>query len=94
MGTPQRRDSDPLVRGRRVGLWRVAVGLPGFVCRAAGWTVWCRPWYCRVVSGRLNVRMPPALHEQLAARAAEQGVSLNQLIVSLLAGGIGFTLDP
>ena len=40
------------------------------------------------------VRMPPALHEQLAARAAEQGVSLNQLIVALLAGGIGFTLDP
>jgi predicted HicB family RNase H-like nuclease len=44
-------------------------------------------------SGKLNVRMPPALHEQLAARAAEQGVSLNQLIVALLAGGIGFTLD-
>jgi predicted HicB family RNase H-like nuclease len=40
------------------------------------------------------VRMPPALHEQLAAKAAEQGVSLNQLLVALLAGGIGFTLDP
>jgi predicted HicB family RNase H-like nuclease len=40
------------------------------------------------------VRMPPALHEQLAAVAAEQGVSLNQLIVALLAGGIGFKLDP
>jgi predicted HicB family RNase H-like nuclease len=36
--------------------------------------------------------MPPALHEQLAKRAAEQGVSLNQLIVTLLAGGIGFKL--
>lgn len=40
------------------------------------------------------VRMPAALHEQLAAVAAEQGVSMNQLIVTLLAGGIGFTLDP
>lgn len=39
------------------------------------------------------IRMPPALHEQLAAKAAEQGVSLNQLIVTLLAGGIGFRLD-
>lgn len=37
--------------------------------------------------------MPPALHEQLQQRAAEQGVSLNALMVSLLAGGIGFKLD-
>jgi predicted HicB family RNase H-like nuclease len=37
--------------------------------------------------------MPPALHDQLAARAAEQGVSLNTLIVALLASGIGFKLD-
>lgn len=37
--------------------------------------------------------MPPALHEQLSARAAEQGVSLNQLVVALLAGGVGFKLD-
>lgn len=45
------------------------------------------------MSGKLIVRMPPALHEQLAAKAAEQGVSLNQLIVALLAGGINFKLD-
>jgi predicted HicB family RNase H-like nuclease len=45
-----------------------------------------------VSSGRVYVRMPPALHEQLAAQAATQGVSLNQLVVTLLAGGIGFTL--
>ena len=44
-------------------------------------------------SGRILIRMPPALHDQLSARAAEQGVSLNQLVVTLLAGGIGFTLD-
>jgi predicted HicB family RNase H-like nuclease len=38
--------------------------------------------------------MPPALHEQLQHRAAEQGVSLNSLIVNLLAGGVGFKLPP
>lgn len=43
-------------------------------------------------SGTLNVRMPPALHAQLAAEAARQGVSLNHLIVALLAGGVGFKL--
>lgn len=37
--------------------------------------------------------MPPALHEQLAAKAAEQRVSLNTLIVALLAAGVGFKLD-
>ena len=46
------------------------------------------------MSGKVLVRMPPALHEQLSATAAEQGVSLNQLVVTLLAGGIGFTLAP
>jgi predicted HicB family RNase H-like nuclease len=44
-------------------------------------------------SGQLRVRMPPALHEQLVEEAARQGVSLNQLIVALLAGGVGFKLD-
>jgi predicted HicB family RNase H-like nuclease len=39
-----------------------------------------------------RVRMPPALHEQLKERAVEQDVSLNQLIVALLAGGVGFKL--
>jgi predicted HicB family RNase H-like nuclease len=45
------------------------------------------------MSGKVLVRMPPALHEQLVALAEKQGVSLNQLVVALLAGGIGFTLD-
>jgi predicted HicB family RNase H-like nuclease len=36
--------------------------------------------------------MPPALHEQLVDEARRQGVSLNQLIVTLLAGGVGFKL--
>lgn len=45
-----------------------------------------------VTDVKLTLRVPPALHEQLTARAAEQGVSLNRLLVLLLAGGVGFTL--
>lgn len=44
-------------------------------------------------SGKILVRLPPALHEQLTILAEQQGVSLNQLVVVLLAGGIGFKLD-
>lgn len=43
--------------------------------------------------GEFRVRMPPALHEHLARQAAAQGVSLNQWMVSLLAGGAGFKLE-
>jgi predicted HicB family RNase H-like nuclease len=42
--------------------------------------------------GKVLVRMPPALHDELVRRAREQGVSLNQLAVVLLAGGVGFKL--
>jgi predicted HicB family RNase H-like nuclease len=45
------------------------------------------------MSGRLVLRMPPALHGELAAEAGRQGVSLNTLLVALLAGGIGWALD-
>lgn len=38
------------------------------------------------------IRLPVELHEELTRRAAEQGVSLNSLIVALLAGGVGFKL--
>lgn len=44
-------------------------------------------------SGRINLRMPTDLHAQLATEAERQGVSLNTLLVTLLAGGIGFKLD-
>ena len=40
-------------------------------------------------SGKVLVRMPPFLHGDLAAEAERQGVSLNQLAVSLLARGCG-----
>lgn len=39
----------------------------------------------RSYSGTLNLRMPKQLHRQLAIEAEQQGVSLNQWIVSKLA---------
>lgn len=43
-------------------------------------------------SGQFVVRVPPALHAELVLQAKRQGVSLNQLVVALLAGGVGFKL--
>lgn len=40
--------------------------------------------------GRILVRLPADLHTALVADAKRQGVSLNQLVVALLAGGIGW----
>ncbi|MCY4455092.1 MAG: toxin-antitoxin system HicB family antitoxin [Chloroflexi bacterium] len=40
-------------------------------------------------SGRVLVRMPPWLHRDLTRAARREGVSLNQLVVSLLAHGAG-----
>ncbi len=37
-------------------------------------------------SGEFRIRIPPELHRQLALMAAEQGVSLNRLASSKLAG--------
>ncbi len=48
--------------------------------------------YVRVGERKITLRMPPALHEQLVAEAKRQDLSLNALIVALLAGGIGFKL--
>jgi predicted HicB family RNase H-like nuclease len=36
------------------------------------------------------VRLPADLHDELVAEAERQGVSLNTLIISLLAGGVSF----
>jgi len=41
-------------------------------------------------SGQLRVRLPRELHDALAQQALNQGVSLNTLIVALLAGGAGW----
>ena len=44
------------------------------------------PWSTKRFSGRLNLRMPTDLHRTLAAEAARQGISLNQLINLKLHG--------
>ena|SRR5581483_3547299 len=44
-----------------------------------------RPSY----SGRLLLRMPRTLHEELAQAAERQGTSLNQLIVGVLSRSVG-----
>jgi antitoxin HicB len=41
------------------------------------------------VSGRFVQRVPRSLHAQLIARAKAEGVSLNTLVVALVAQGIG-----
>ncbi len=38
----------------------------------------------RSYSGRFNLRLPPSVHRQLALDAAEQNVSLNQLVLTRL----------
>jgi predicted HicB family RNase H-like nuclease len=37
----------------------------------------------------LHIRVPQELHEQLRAMAEEQGVSVNGLVLTLLAGATG-----
>ncbi|MCL1481086.1 MULTISPECIES: toxin-antitoxin system HicB family antitoxin [unclassified Marinobacter] len=41
-------------------------------------------------SGRVTLRLPKTLHRGLATKAEEEGVSLNQLLVSVLATFRGF----
>lgn len=36
---------------------------------------------------KITLRLPPGLHQHLTRLAAEQRVSLNMLLVALLAGG-------
>ena len=45
------------------------------------------PLSTRKFSGELRVRIPPALHRQLAVEAAEQNRSLNRVIINKLARG-------
>ncbi len=44
-------------------------------------------------SGRLLLRMPAALHAELAQAAEREGVSLNQFITRALSGKIGWGTD-
>lgn len=47
------------------------------------------PRAARSHSGRFLVRMPRTLHATLAHQAEQEGVSLNQYVVSLLAWAVG-----
>lgn len=44
-----------------------------------------QPLLDREYSGELRLRMPPALHQRLAIRAAEEKTSINKLILQQLA---------
>lgn len=44
-------------------------------------------------SARVLLRLPRGLHSQLKRVAAEEGVSANTLMATLLAGAVGYTLD-
>ena len=44
-------------------------------------------------SGEIRVRMPPYLHQLLALRASNEGVSLNQYMVTGLARAVGLGED-
>ena len=43
----------------------------------------------RTFSGNIRLRIPKGLHRELAERAQDEGVSLNTLMVALLATGVG-----
>lgn len=43
--------------------------------------------------GQFMVRLPSGLHRTLDRRANQEGVSLNHMVATLLAGGIGWTLN-
>lgn len=45
----------------------------------------------REYSGKVNLRMPKSLHRDLARKASEEGVSLNQLMITVLARSVGET---
>ena len=40
-------------------------------------------------SGQLRLRMPRSLHRTLSERSKREGISMNQLCVYLLSGGVG-----
>lgn len=46
-----------------------------------------------MTTGRVLLRLPTGLQAALAAEAQRQNVSVNTLMVALLAGGIGFKIE-
>jgi predicted RNase H-like HicB family nuclease len=73
------RGATPEEAVRRV--WAAASGLPGQAGESGATPA---PRH----SGKLLVRMPATLHDELASVAESEGVSLNQLITGVLAGAV------
>jgi antitoxin HicB len=48
-----------------------------------------KPGSASRTSGQFRLRAPKSLHARLAARARQEGVSMNTLAVALLAEGLG-----
>ena len=46
--------------------------------------------FTRDYSGQIRARLPKSLHERLAMRAEDEGVSLNTLMIQLLCEGLSF----
>ncbi|WP_265288919.1 toxin-antitoxin system HicB family antitoxin [Verminephrobacter eiseniae] len=44
--------------------------------------------------GRFVARVPKSIHAQLGARAKAEGVSLNSLVIALIAEGLGRAKHP
>ncbi len=42
----------------------------------------------------IHLRLPRDLHDEVRAQAEQQGVSLNTLLATLIAGALGWKLDP
>ncbi len=49
-----------------------------------------KPLKSKHYGGKVILRMPPALHESLMFKAAQQGVSLNQYLVASLSHTLGY----
>jgi antitoxin HicB len=52
------------------------------------------PTYPEEYSGKFVLRLPKSLHRRLAERAEADGVSLNQMALSLIAEGLGRSNKP
>lgn len=52
-----------------------------------------RIWDHMVMRTSLHVRLPSTLIEALRQRADEEKVSLNTLLVSIIAGAIGYPIE-
>ena len=50
--------------------------------------------YDGAVPKQYALRLPNELFDVIAERADRNGVSVNTMCVALLAGGVGFKLDP